>query len=275
MKKTKKICILHANCQGEEYQAILDKIPAFTDEWNLKLFTNYTKQAIPQDLLPQADLFLYQYLDNSWGDLSSDVLLKQLKKNTAAFCLPAVFFRGFHPFWEGRSEFHYYDNFLEKLIASGAEKSVILRLYLQNDLRNKLDLNAHIEFSFSREEEKEKSCDFKVMPFIRKNWQDRQLLYTVSHPNKVLCRYLVENILNALNIALPDELFWETHNCTYNDFEQPIHPQLIDFYKLKFITPETTFNVYGRQLSFAQYISRYIDCRQNNIDNFIGYLHFV
>lgn len=275
MSKTRKLCLLHANCQGGEYETLLRLTPEFNEEWELHRFTNYTREPVPETLLRRADFFIYQHLDDNWNELASEPMLRKLKPRAASLCLPNMFFKGVWPFWAGQAPIDYGDYFLEKLIASGAEKAVILRLYLHNDLSNKFDLQGILEETLDFEEKKEIRCFCKTVPLLRRYWPQEPMFYSVNHPGKRLITYVYEELCRELGINALQADILSGRQLGYADFELPIHPQLADFFKLEYVTADTKFNIYGRPMSFAQYASRYIDCRQNNVDNFIGYLQIV
>lgn len=275
MSKTRKLCLLHANCQGDEYEALLKLTPGFNDEWELRRFTNYIREPVPDGLLRRADLFVYQHLEDKWGELASEVMLKKLNSKAKALCLPNMFFKGTWPFWVGQAPIDYGDYFLEKLITSGAEKAVILRLYLHNDLSKKFDLQGNFDETLSHEEKKEERCFCRIVPLLRQYWLNEPMFYTVNHPGKRLITYVYQELCRELGLAPINREQLEKIQLSYADFELPIHPQVASFFKLNYANAESQFNIYGRAMSFAQYISRYIDCRQNNIDNFIGYLQII
>ncbi len=275
MSETRKLCLLHANCQGDEYEALLRLTPGFNEEWELYRFTNYTREPVPDELLRRADLFIYQHLEDKWGELASETMLKRLKPKAGSLCLPNMFFKGVWPFWVGQAPIDYGDYFLEKLIASGAEKAVILRLYLHNDLSTKFDLQGSLEETLHYEEKKEERCFCRTMPLLRQYWRHEAMFHTVNHPGKRLITYVYGEICRELGLTNLNEDLLDKFQLSYADFELPIHPQVAAFFNLEYVTAGSKFNIYGRPMSFVQYISRYIDCRKNNVDNFIGYLQIV
>ena len=75
------LCILHANCQGEELASLLTASREFSAHWRLRHYTNYTREPIPDEAFAECSLLLYQQLGPQWGDLSSATLLERLPEN--------------------------------------------------------------------------------------------------------------------------------------------------------------------------------------------------
>jgi len=88
----KELCIVHVNCQGPPLIQRLLSCPEFAKRYKCVLFTNYTKDPVPDEMLQQCSLFLYQHLGQDWGDLASEKLLSKLPKSARHLCVPNMFF---------------------------------------------------------------------------------------------------------------------------------------------------------------------------------------
>lgn len=277
----KKICILHANCQGDEIERLLLLSNFFSASYQLHRFTNYTREAIPDALLADCQLFLYQHLGPTWENLSSDRLLSKLPPSSLSLRIPNMFFRAYWPFWTNRSPMDFGDSLLDRLIDEGAPKPVILRIYLHGDIGAFADLEAITENSFAIETVKEEQVCVKTVDFIREEWKKKALFHTVNHPGKELLLMAVDGILRELGFpALGSSELAALENQgafpSYSDFDLPIHPQVAEFHGLQFIRPSHLFSVFGKRMTFEQYVSRYIDCRLNGMEtNFLGYVQLV
>ncbi len=277
----KELCILHANCQGDELATVLSASPEFQQKYTLERYTNYTREQLPPHSLSSCSVFLYQHLGEEWGTLASQALLQQLAPSALALCIPNMFFKGYWPFWTGNSPIDFGDSFLNRLIEEGARKDVILRLYLHKDIRKFADPAAILQETLAREREKEQRCFMRTVDFMLERWQAAPAFYTVNHPGKELVLHVANAILAALHCppvsaecvanSLAPAIF-----PSYADFELPIHPQVAAFHNLDFGDEQHEYSIYGRKMTFAGYISRYIDCRQNGFEkDFIGYLQLV
>lgn len=73
----RQLCVLHANCQGEPMAALLRLCPGFAARYEIRLFTNYTREPVPDEVLSSCSLFLFQHLGPQWNGLASEALLKK------------------------------------------------------------------------------------------------------------------------------------------------------------------------------------------------------
>ena len=129
-----------------------------------------------------------------------------------------------------------------------------------------------------RERQREARTPVKYLDHVLEHWRQRPLFYTVNHPGPELLGLAAAGILRELGLALPSpELLPgpESLGAGYADFELPAHPQAAAHYGLAYGAETEIFNVYGRAKTFAQYAAAYVDCRQQGIDDFIGYLQLV
>ncbi len=272
------LCILHANCQGEELSALLNASRAFSAEWRLRHYTNYTREPIPDEALAECGLFLYQQLGAQWGELASASLISRLPASAATLCVPNMMFRGYWPFWNDPPPIVFGDKLLDRFIDEGADKSVILRLYLHGDLGKYVDLDEALTHTLKVEERRESAAFMQVTDIITERWRDEPLFLTANHPGFRLLKAVAGGILRHLGLPPlgAEEIAGLESFPSYADFELPIHPQVAEHHRLSFIGPKHQYLVYGRRMTYEQYISRYIDCRMNKMDeDFMGYLQAV
>ncbi len=275
---TPELCILHANCQGEPLAALLAASPDFARRWRVRHYTNYTREAIPGEALQTATLFLYQHLGAEWDDFASNALLARLPSSCAALCLPNMFFKGYWPFWTADSAMPFGDTLLDKLIDAGAGKPEILRVYLHGPVEKMADFDGIVGETLARERQKEQECGC-VAPtadLVAARWREERLFQTVNHPGETLLLHVADGILARLGLpALPGDVR-KNFRAEYEGFELPIHPKVAAHHGLPFAGDATAYPVFGRSMTFIQYISRYIDCRLNGMESdFLGYLQLV
>lgn len=268
--------MVHANCQAEPLAELLAFSPAFNEAWDLRHYTNYTREAIPQADLDTCGVFLYQQLGLEWDTVSSEALLARVNKRAATICMPNIFFKGYWPFWTSKSPIDFGDSLLDKLIDSGAQKPEILKIYYYGNLEKFVDIKSIAHSSLAMEAEKDAHSPLKIYPVLQKLWNRKHLFYTCNHPGKLLLVHMAEEFLKYLGLPPLSVEATNAYLPEYSNFELPIHPQVAKVLNLPFIGEEHKFNIFGRKLTFIQYISRYIDCRQQGFDaDFLGYLQLV
>ena len=276
----RKLCLMHANCQGEELETLFTASAAFTRTYRLVRRTNYTREPIADQDLASCDLFLYQHLDQSWGEFSSAALLRRLPASATALCIPNLFFKGCWPFWTSDSPIAFGDSLLNRLIDEGAPKPVILRIYLHGNVQSFTDLKASLEETVEKERQKERLTCVSTVDFLLERWKRQSMFHTVNHPGREMLIHAADGILEAAGLPplTNDEraAAFRAAFPSYANFDLPVHPQVAAFYGLAFAGPESDFAVFGRRMTFAAYVSRYIDCRLNGLgDDFVSYLQLV
>ena len=269
-------CVIHANCQGEPLGQLLMASPEFAARWRIHLYTNYTREAIPEPVLRNATLFLYQHLGPEWGEIASDTLLARTGGRTRPVCIPNMLFLGYWPFWTNKGPMQFGDYLLDKLYESGAGKPEILRVYLHGNVARMADLDAVVRDTLEAEYAKEAWCDVKTADFVRDTWKKTRLFQTVNHPDTPLLLHAAEGILAHLGLPPLTGEVRDGYSFGYEGFELPIHPGVAAYHGLPFAGETAEYPVFGRKMTFVRYISRYIDCRMNKLeDSYLGYLQMV
>lgn len=268
----KRLCLIHANCQGEPLFDLLTAHPDFAREFEVRHYVNYARQALPGADLGDCALLLYQRLEADWGELSSDALLARLPAGCRTFCLPNLFFLDYWPLWSSNAAFAYSDILLDALLARGLSDREILHLYLFTDPWRYFDLDARMEASRRREQAKEQHWDIAVSPVIRRRFRSDPLFRTVNHPGKSLCLLVADGVLAGLGYpplpgpvrdALPDP---------FAEFTLPVHPAVAERLGLEFLPPKPLFPVYGRDMDIEEYVGCYLACKRAGETDFIGFL---
>lgn len=276
---SKALCLIHANCQGDELETLLLASSAFTRAYDIQKYTNYAWEDIPEESLSRCSLFLYQHLGPEWARLSSEYLLSRLPSSAASLCIPNLFFNGCWPLWTSESPIAFGDSLLNRLIDEKASKPAILSIYLNRDLDSFVNMQATFEQSIAKERAKEQGTKIRVLDWILEYWKERPLFHTVNHPGRELMLHIVQSVLwefdfpelNREELAALPKVF-----PSYEKFDLPIHPQVAKFHSLRWVREGQVYNIFGRPMSFEQYISRYIDCRLNGYaGEFLGYLQLV
>lgn len=272
---TRELCIIHANCQGDPLADLLAGQPDFAARYEVRRYTNYLKERIPPHELTRCALFIYQHLGERWDDLSSQALLRLVPSACRVLQVPNMLFKGYWPFWTNQSSMDFGDSFLDRLAGMGLDRAEMLHVYLHGDLTRKYDLVGMLEKSLAIEEDKERNAVVHTVPLVRSLWQHEKLFATINHPQRRLLLHVADGVLAALGMeGVPADVA-DAFAVPYTEFELPIHPQVAALHGLPFADAQTRYHVYGKTLTFEDYVRCYIDCRLRGIDSFIGYLHLV
>lgn len=303
----RNLCLIHANCQGDPLAKLLAASPQFAARYEIRRYTNYLRERVAPAELSGCGLFLYQHLGEKWDDHASDRLLSMVNPAARVLRLPNMLFTGYWPFWTNRSPMDFGDAFLDRLVSMGLGMAEILHVYLHGDIAAKYDLDAMLRASLDVERDKERGAgvesgmvggdggdggsragrDGSAVPdgipavvaptveLVEALWKQERLFATINHPNRRLVLHVAEGVLAALGMDLLPPAAGEGFTDPYPEFELPIHPQVAAHHGLAFGGPDATYNIYGRRMTFEEYVRRYADCRLRGIDNFIGYLQLV
>ena len=268
----KKICIVHANCQGEPLIERLNASPDFSDQYECVLYTNYTKQPIPDESLSKCDLFLYQFLGQGWNELASEALLAKLPQTAQHICIPNIFFKGYWPLWSGTPGFDYRCSHLDSLIEKGLPPEETAMLYLHSDIGKKFDLLDLVSKTLEQERERETHTPIKYLDIILDNYRSTRLMNTVNHPGSLLMKHVAKGVLSQLKLWAPNDAVYDAMDEPFGEFEQPIHPKIGKHFGWEFAKPDTIYNIYGRSMTFPVYVANYIIAAQAGVTDFIGFL---
>ncbi len=273
-----KRALLFANCQGEPLEKILRNCPDFCQGWSLTRYVNFTGDALPAGALENCDLFFYQHLGEKWKDNASARLLARLPAGARAVCLPNLFFKGYWPLWVHGSSMNFGDMFLDTLCDRGLGLAEIGRLYLHSVTRM-YDLDELLARSLQVERERESYAFCSLVDEVLALWRERRLFDTVNHPAPELTWMLAARLMEHLGLNAPPPLAAleaaGVELCCDPEFELPIHPRVAEHFHLAFGHAGERFRVFGKMLTFEEYMACYVDCRRLGDVNFIDYLRAV
>ncbi len=270
----RSLCLLHANCQGDALRLLLEATPAFSKNFEIRQYVNYTREEVPAAELGRARLFLQQYLGPHWGELSSERFLPRLVTNCERIILPNFFFKGYWPFWTNKFQgINFADSLLEQLLDKGLNVNEIQHLYLRADKVLFGNLENIAQASLAHEAEKEEQSPIKYVQMIREHWREEQLFVTVNHPGKKLLFHLADTILGMLGLGtLPRDLR-QRFVSPLEDFWLPIHPGVGRQLGLPFAQSERQYPVFGGTMSHQEYIACYLACRSQGESDLLGLIH--
>ena len=209
----------------------------------------YNKLDIPVNILKEADIFIYQPINEKYGIYSIDNNIKKsiityLKDDCNKICVPYLYFDSFFPLCKKNFDdgydggnLHIYNNILNNESILKLKK-----LYSYEEIIHKYN-NYDIDFNFknrfeeniNRLLEKEKLCNVKVSDFILNNYKKMQLFEMHHHPTSILIIYFTQQIFNYLNINIEID---KNIIIQLSENKFPISKYVIDYFKFEFINNE-------------------------------------
>lgn len=261
-------CVMHANCQGHPMQLILARSSQFSHYWqSIEYFVNYRKTPIPDAVLEDCDLFLYQQLNEKWEDLASEKIISRLPKHAKAVSIPNILFRGYWPLIAGESAKEgWTDIFINTLLEKGLQTEEIVYMLIHTNLSKHYDFDSFRKKTIEMESKKTYVGLKNIADFIEENWKKEQLFTTPSHPCTKTILFSGNEILKALElnpISMKDESVQKLYCAT--EFFLPIHPFIGTHYNLPFVSKDKKYPVYGDMLTYTEYIIRYLECKREGV----------
>ncbi len=291
----KKLCIIYANCQNGLVANYLCKSELFNQTYTIRRFPVHllmTKgTTIPDEILQQAKLFIYQPVKDIHGKRSSKYLLDRLPADCQRISFPSLYFKGYFPQYcknpENRilePQYSYGliphgDTNVVSMLNKGLNKAEIIKKLSDSDFYSYGYLRSVLEDTLNVLAQRESELDVKVSEFIRSNYQNHHLFYTQNHPTDILGIYVVNQMLVKLRLPqLGDPLLLtNTLRGHLDNFQIPIYPSIIKHLKLTFANAES---VYGHgsfctnQMTFVRYLAEYIDLHLATDESDSAYKHY-
>ena len=271
------LCLLHANCQGEALRPLLEASPAFARHFRVLHVLNYTRAALPDDLLDGCALYLHQELGAKWGELSSADILRRLPPACQALRLPNLFFQGYWPTWTRLPGVDFADTLLEELLRRGLSPLEASLVYQRAGPALFGSLPDIAEASLRREEAKEQDAPIRCAPLVREYWRTEQLFITVNHPARRLVLHVADSVLRLLGLGgLPDSVA-HAYVHPQEDFWLPLPPALglpesDGGLALPFAGRQRRYRIFARQMTAADYARCYLSCRAAGEGNLLTFL---
>ncbi len=269
------LAIIHANCQGEPLAEFLGRVPGLA-HMEVRLYTNYVREHVPDEALARCELFLYQPLSPGWGPLASRELLAKLPSSAVSLAFPSMFLQAYWPFWgSGDADGlpgDYPDSLLDRLLSEGLAPAEAVRVYCRTKVVLAHDLEGTWEQSLARERAKEEKTPIKHVDVMLARYQKEMLFNLVNHPGHGMLCWLGRRILEELDLDGPAEGVEAAMPELYPEFRLPVHPLVAERMGLEFAGPDTRYPVYGRELTFEEYALEYAVARADKVESFIGFL---
>lgn len=268
----KPTLVIHANCQGEALLQLLQSHADVAANFECRLFTNYIREQVPDAILADCAVFLYQYLDETWGELASDRLLQKLGKNSQHLCIPNYYYRHYWPLLFGGGKHVLRDRLLEDLWKRKLNRDDFVHLATRSSLLSSYDLQGIVDQSLSHERAKEARTPIKYVDRILAGCGQERLFYSVNHPGEEILFFTVDEILTWMGFTSLPQGQAPVLDPSYTALELPVHPGLAEVFNLSWVEARTTYAVYGNQVTYAQFAWLYAEYRDSGIDNFIEFM---
>lgn len=221
----KKPALLYGVCHLRGVSDCLRHSPDFMAQYEPFYYASYLPHSGYQQirlsyLAGKCELFLYSLAIMPRETQKNAALLGRLKDDTKRFCLPMAYFGGYFPQRERTyndmnryavqcaghdyTPFSYGDCWLNQCIDRGMTADDVLE-----SLRGETDCDRdfvlrYLDREWRQLELQERQSDFKILDYVRENFQKRRLFRNEAHMENEVLEYYTKQLLQRL--GLTDEL---------------------------------------------------------------------
>ena len=208
--------VVFGNCQAQSIGKFLS-LSLNSSEYKITTYQNNSRtgnmgtQADILNGIAQADILIYQPLQDHHGDLSEkNILTNVVSKNCKLISFPYIFNSGAYslihsPRSPGRSYGKIYG---ENIIINLLEKhdlDTVLKLYENHQID--FDLHNRFEKCIAELARRESNTDIKLTEFITDNYQQHKLFLTCNHPTTVVFSEMCKQISQLVDLPLNLQIF--------------------------------------------------------------------
>ncbi len=265
-------CVIIANCQGDILTYALKKHPDFPKDWNIHYFANFLKPEIPEGLLENCGLLLYQKLGDGFGDISEESLLKKINPKAKKIAIPAMI--NFHLWPTAKWDVEYgpiwRDTYFDEVIQKNLSLEETVYVIMKTDYAKIFDLESMMKNSLQIEYNKNYAWRTEILSFVEQTWKSKQIFTTPSHPANELIEFISNLILQDLGYKHMKFLRNFPLLCDRQYF-LPIHPFFKKYYNVKWMHDEMLFPVLKNSLNYIEFVSTYVKAIKNNVPIFYAF----
>lgn len=248
-----KNCLIFGNCQGQVIKYFLSILSNFNDVYNVTAYANWQLLkdpsciSIPHDEIVNADLIIYQPLNDVHGCYStnikkSDSFLNLLKPECIRISFPRIHNNAIFPIFHKKHQNPSMYGYIKNTINSREE---LLLLYDNNKLD--FDFDKRMQDNYIIGKDKESECDIKIIDFIYSSVKTHKLFLTHDHPTSYVFSEITNQLCKILDLdynyeksltldenihGLPDSVYRRSDN------QYPISRYSINHFKFEYIQEE-------------------------------------
>jgi hypothetical protein len=272
-KKEKEICIVFGNCAAKVIAWLLSENDHFTENHEIIYHRSFThpgagKASTPLEKIKRCSILLVQK-----GHMQSPGFMADIFPTCTVVSFPVLNLHTLWPFYrmdprnkpEPGFEFGRYpygDLQVMKLLKEKLPPEEVFKQYMEINIKEKVDLSAIYQEEITKGKILDAQCDIPLYDYVEENFKKKRLFFTPNHPTPDLSMYAVGKILDRLRFR---KMHLSVHEKIMNvlplgKYHHPIHPQIIRYFDLKWITPGCKYRYYdGSYWTFEAYIKKYIE----------------
>jgi tetratricopeptide (TPR) repeat protein len=154
------------------------------------------------------------------------------------------------------------DSHLNRLIVRGTPTEEAVRSYLALDIATHANLDRLLDLHLGWQRQRDEVAEIDLASIIQHYFRSEPLFSSRGHPELRLFSAVAAAVFPRLGIARAavEEALAELSHSPLHIHETPMHPRLIEHYRLEWLEPEATFtNAWWGPTSFRQWARRYME----------------
>lgn len=282
-KRKRKSVIIYGNCVAEVIGIILQENPHFTKQHDIVfskpvyLMTELDSKAVVE-LAKTADLIIHQPI-NGYNPTSDTIL--SIARNAKAISYPVPYFDGYFPDItylrdaDGKKILHEPIDYHSKIILAAFDAkwdvTSTARLFTQNELFKPEFVLKNVDNGLAELARRESRLDVKITDFIKEHYTKKQLFYSVNHPTSELLFFMIDSILNILDLPQSNENSRDKFSHVFDVIQWPITASIAKILELEFSAKVAL----GEPLTMEEFVEKYYEFYLANPDVVKANLHIV
>jgi tetratricopeptide (TPR) repeat protein len=263
----KRRVLLHGNCQGAWLASVLNRTPEISAEHEIVYHANFgeipANHPIHQpDFLQGCSCVLWQ----TASGFKPPEFLASLPAGCRQIRFPTLWLKLLWPtytvdprnkpeegFPYGRHP--YGDRLVLKLVNEGVPPDEVPRRYIETDLNKIINLDRFAEMCLAELRFNDQQSDIAVAPHIESAFRKVKLFGCINHPTLRIMDWLLQQVAGALldSPALGNRAEPPNAADVIGSEEIPVHPQIIDHFKLEWAYPGMRWRYHSAFLTVEEF----------------------
>jgi tetratricopeptide (TPR) repeat protein len=272
MSSQKQRVLLYGNCQGEWLSHTLRARAEIAERYEIIYLSDYQERPPNHPVndpgfLVTCDTVIWQTASGCkppWFVADVPATARQIRYPTLWLKLLwptyAVDPRNVPEFKFPWGRYPYGDRLVMKLLEQGVTPADVPKRYAETDLNTIVNLDRFTEMSLAELRFNDRQSDIAITPFIENSFRTRKLFGSVNHPTYGILHHIFQGIVGALldNSLSAEEAPPANAVDTLGDEEIPLHPQIIEHFKLTWVFPGMKWRYHSAFLTPHEYLAAYV-----------------
>jgi len=268
----KRRLFVYGNCQGGWLAGALSQTAGIAEQFEIVYLSDYAGGPPPDHPVHQPDFFSTCAVV-IWQTASAckpPEFLARLPAACRQIRYPTLWLKLLWPTYavDPRNQpekdfpwgrYPYGDRLVMRLLDQGVALADLAKRYVETDLNTVVNLERFSTMALAELRFNDQQSDIAITPFIEANFRRQKLFGTVNHPTYLVLTQIYRGVVSQLlgrpaaeGTALPPNA-----TALLGAQETPLHPQIIDYFKLEWTFPGMKWLYHSAFLTLDEYLPAY------------------